>query len=273
MRILDWAAKLFAAGTVATILLVPTLAHAGRSCEEQPISLTTLQKALGTAQIVQAKLNESGSDIALIGRIGKDLSQYHLRYSHVGIAFRDSHDQAWQVMELLNQCGTADSDLWADGLGNFFLDDVFSFDSIVLIPPPDIRQRLMDRLHDQAQLLKFHEKKYNMLAYSFSTKYQNSNQWVLENLAVAESTVTPISTREQAQTWLQSAAYVPSELKLGPLTRLGGRMFKVNIAFDDHPNELRFSNRIQVVTVDSIIDFLRKRNEGWQMIEIAGAQN
>ncbi|XLM22221.1 DUF2145 domain-containing protein, partial [Chromobacterium piscinae] len=32
----------------------------------------------------------------------------------------------------------------------------------------------------------------------------------------------------------------------------GGRMFKANVAFDDHPNELRFADRIQTVSVDSI---------------------
>jgi hypothetical protein len=50
-------------------------------------------------------------------------------------------------------------------------------------------------------------------------------------------------------------------------------MFKANVAFDDHPNELRFSDRINVVTVDSIVDFLRKRNEGWRIVELRdGAQ-
>jgi hypothetical protein len=67
--------------------------------------------------------------------------------------------------------------------------------------------------------------------------------------------------------------YQPTEMHIGPLKRLGGRMFKANVAFDDHPNELRFSDRINVVTVDSIVDFLRKRNEGWRIVELRdGAQ-
>jgi hypothetical protein len=58
--------------------------------------------------------------------------------------------------------------------------------------------------------------------------------------------------------------YTPTEMHLGPLTRLGGRAFKANIAFDDHPGALRFSDRINAVTVDSMLAFLRGRDEGWR---------
>ncbi|HSY27441.1 MAG TPA: DUF2145 domain-containing protein [Burkholderiaceae bacterium] len=256
------------AGLLAATLLLPLAAEAGQSCNEKPLSEATLSKALTTAQNVQAELNESGSDVAILGRVGQDLSEYGLHYSHVGIAFRAGTEQPWHVLELLNQCGTANSDLWADGLGNFFMDDMFSFDAIILVPPPELRQRLTDRLRNTTQLRQLYEPKYNMVAYPFSVKYQNSNQWVLENLAAAESRDMRIITREQAQAWLKMVGYQPTEMHVGPLKRLGGRMFKANVAFDDHPNELRYSDRINAVTVDSIVDFLRKRNEGWRAIEI-----
>lgn len=259
----NWKAGLFAAA-----LLMPLAAVAGKSCNGQELSAVTLSRAMTTAQNVQARLDESGSDVAILGRVGQDLSEYGLRYSHVGLAFRTGADQPWHVLELLNQCGTADSDLWADGLGNFFLDDMFSFDAIILVPPQGLRQRLSDRLRNVEQLRQLHQSKYNMAAYPFSVKYQNSNQWVLENLAAAESRDMQITTREQAQAWLKMVGYKPTELHIGPLKRLGGRMFKANVAFDDHPNELRFSDRINTVTVDSIVEFLRKRNEDWKVIEI-----
>jgi hypothetical protein len=264
-----WAPNL-KAGLLAAILLLPLAAEAGQSCSDQPLSEVTLRKALNTAQNVQAKLNESGSDVAILGRVGQDLSEYGLHYSHVGIAFRAGPEQPWHVLELLNLCGTANSDLWADGLGNFFMDDMFSFDSIILVPPPELRQRLTARLRNTAQLRQLYEPKYNMVAYPFSVKYQNSNQWVLENLAAAESREMEITDRGQAQAWLKMVGYQPTELHIGPLKRLGGRMFKANVAFDDHPNELRYSDRINAVTVDSIVGFLRKRNEGWRIIELRG---
>ena len=54
------------------------------------------------------------------------------------------------------------------------------------------------------------------------------------------------------------SGYQPSVLKIGPLTRLGGRMTAANVAFDDQPNEKRFSDRIETVTVDSVLAWLRR---------------
>jgi len=64
--------------------------------------------------------------------------------------------------------------------------------------------------------------------------------------------------------------YRPTEMHIGPLARLGGRLFKANVAFDDHPNALRFSGRINVVTVESIMAFVRQRDEGWTVRELKG---
>ena len=47
-------------------------------------------------------------------------------------------------------------------------------------------------------------------------------------------------------------------MKIGAMTRLGGRMTAANIAFDDHPNEKRFADRIETVTVDSVMSFLQR---------------
>jgi TonB family protein len=41
------------------------------------------------------------------------------------------------------------------------------------------------------------------------------------------------------------------------LTRLGARIGSANIAFDDHPNEKRYSDRIETVTVDSMISWMK----------------
>jgi hypothetical protein len=67
-----------------------------------------------------------------------------------------------------------------------------------------------------------------------------------------------VTAREQAQAWLKFKGYEPTTLKLGPLTRLGGRITAANVAFDDHPNDKRFSDRIETVTVDSVFDWLQR---------------
>jgi hypothetical protein len=253
---------------LAASCIVP--AHAGRSCEEQPITQKAFSDAMATGQGLQAVLDASGVDVALVARQGQDLSRYRLKYSHAGLAFRSAPGQPWRVVELLNDCGTADSELWVDGLANFFLDDPLTLDALVMSPPPKVAARLKEMLADPAALRKLHQMKYNMVAYPFSTKYQNSNQWVLEVLAASEASDVRVRTREQAQGWLKLAGYQPTEMNIGPLTRLGGRMFKANIAFDDHPSALRFSDRINAVTVDSVQAFLLSREEGWRAQEVKG---
>jgi hypothetical protein len=62
---------------------------------------------------------------------------------------------------------------------------------------------------------------------------------------------------QRAQAWLQFKGYQPTALNIGPLTRLGGRMTAANVAFDDHPNEKRYADRIETVTVDSVFSWMQ----------------
>jgi hypothetical protein len=81
-------------------------------------------------------------------------------------------------------------------------------------------------------------------------------------LAAAWAPEGSVSNRSQAQSWLRRSGYQPTLLRLGALERLGGRLFRANVAFDDHPAELRFSGQIYTVTVDSIANFVRRLDPG-----------
>ena len=74
----------------------------------------------------------------------------------------------------------------------------------------------------------------------------------------ATGAAATVRTREQAQAWLQFKGYEPTTLRLGALTRLGGRVGSANIAFDDHPSDKRFADRIETVTVDSVLAWLAR---------------
>lgn len=261
-------AALGALALAAAVCAAP--AYAGQACEQQVLTQQSFNNAIAAGQVLQAALDASGAEVAVVARHGQDLSKYRLKYSHAGLAYRTGAGQPWRIYELLNDCGTADSALWVDGLANFFLDDPFSYDALVMTPPPQVAARLTQALADPAALHRLHELKYNMVAYPFSTKYQNSNQWVLEVMAAAQASDVQVRTREQAQAWLKMTGFQPTEMKLGPMTRLGGRMFKANIAFDDHPSELRYADRINVVTVDAILAFVQTRQQGWRVQEIKG---
>ena len=140
------------------------------------------------------------------------------------------------------------------------MDDLFEFQAGVVVLTPAVQARLLPVLRDNTRLAQLNTPDYNMLAYPWSQRYQQSNQWAIETLALSEE--AGASTRERAQAWLKLKSYEPTVLRLGALTRLGARATAANIAFDDHPNEKRFADRIETVTVDSVFDWLRRSQLG-----------
>ena len=251
------------------VLAAATLhAHAGRPCEERVTGPETVARALELALKTREQLDASDASVAIIGRAGQDLSKWNLHYSHLGFVWRDHPKGKWMVVHQLNQCGTASSDIYDEGLGNFFLDDLWRMEAVILVPSKGTQERVVAVLAANKHL-RLHQPSYNMVAYPFSSRYQNSNQWALEIFAMAEARDAVIGSREQAQDWLKLAGYQPTELRLGPLTRLGARVTKANITFDDHPNELRFSDRIRTVTVDSVLRFVEQREPEARRIEVA----
>jgi hypothetical protein len=249
-----WRVGLLLAG-----LLAAGQAQAGRPCQESQLKAETVMQGMELAAKTRQALDASGAQVALVARVGQDLSKYKLRYSHVGIAWRDHPKGRWLVVHELNHCGAADSALYNEGLGNFFLDDMFAFETLIVTPNAAIQRRLAELLAADGGK-RFHTPQYNMVSYVFSTRYQNSNQWVLEMLAAAGATDVPVTSREQAQAWLKLTGFQPITLQIPALTRLGGRMFRANIAFDDHPNDRRMAGQIDTVTVDSIVRFMEGRD-------------
>lgn len=235
--------------------LVP--AYAGTACTEKPQTAETVQKAFQLAMKTREALDTSGAQVALVGRVGQDLSKYNLRYSHMAFIWRDHPQGRWLAVHELNQCGTAQSALYNEGLANFFFDDMFAWDAIIITPSPELQSQIVAQLRQTQLLNALHEPHYNMVAYPFSTQYQNSNQWVLEVLSNAMSKQA-LTDRQSAQNWLKQSAYKPSMLRILALHRLAGRMFQANVAFDDHPMSDRVVGKIEVATVESVTDFIKK---------------
>ncbi len=243
---------------VVALVLSPA-AHAGRSCDSQPLDARAIEQGMALAQrttdALDAEHTRSGARVVVLGRAGQDLSKYKLRYSHLGWAYKTPAGP-WRVVHKLNECGTAVGDIYRQGLGEFFLDDLWRHEAAWVVPVPALQAPLLALLTDPARSTQMHTRPYSMVSYVWGLRYQQSNQWALETLAAA---VEPsIQEREQAQAWLRFKGYQPTNLRLGPLTRLGGRLSSANVAFDDHPNDKRFSDRIETVTVDSVLDWLTR---------------
>lgn len=242
-------------------------ARAGRSCEPAPGDAAKVVQSLDLAYRTRLALDEAGAQVALLARAGQDLSKYQLTYSHLALAWRDHPDGRWIVVHELNECGTAASALYNDGLGNFFLENLFEYKSMIILPNPTV-QAALARVLASNTARRLHAAHYNMLAFPYSTKYQNSNQWVLETYAAANAAPGAVETRTEAQAWLNTAGYRPITLRIPASTRLGARLFRANIAFDDQPFERRMAGQIDTVTVDSVLRFIRERDPAMREIPV-----
>lgn len=232
-------------------------ALAGQTCTEAAITPGELRSALALGSRVRDTLNASGAKVALIGRIGADLGEYGLRYSHVGFVQRDDITGRWRVVHLLNRCGTAESALFEEGLGAFFLDHPKQYEAILLLPTPAEQARIAAVLSRHAADT-LYDPHYNMIANAHATRFQNSNQWVLESLAMALAADGTVATREDAQRFLYSAGYRPGVLHIGLGKRLGARMFAANVSFSDHPIDALANSSFEVVTVESVLSFMKR---------------
>ena len=259
---------------LCSVMLVATLAAAGgpalagQNCEPRKPSLDSIRRDLALAASVADQLDEmarrDGTQVVLIARVGQDLSQYGLRYSHLGIAYRDdaalTGRGAWRVVHKLNQCGSERSMLYRQGLAEFFGDGLYAHDAGIVVLKPGIAMRLTKQLKDDMLLTTLHEPRYNMLAYPWSGPYQQSNQWAIETLAML---VDPaVVSRAAARNWLLAHDYRPTTLQISSLTRLGARVSSASISFDDHPFGRRMAGQIDTVTVDSVFAWMQRSGLG-----------
>lgn len=246
----------------ATLALAATAAQAGRPCEPQRAGTDEVARGMALAARAAASLDATGAQVVVLARAGQDLSRWGLAWSHFGLAYRDGDGprSRWRVVHKLNQCGTSTASLYRQGLGEFFLDQPHRYEAAFVELAPEVQSRLLPLLRDNARVDDWHEPRYSMVAYAWATRYQQSNQWALETLAGAMD--AGATTRSRAQAWLQLRGYEPTTLRIDPLTRLGGRLTRANIEFDDHPNAKRFSDRIETVTVDSVFAWLQRSGLG-----------
>jgi hypothetical protein len=246
----------------AVLLLAGGAAQAGRSCEQRPLTPASIEQAMRLAEQTAARLEQSGAQVVVLARAGQNLGEYGLRYSHLGFAYRDSRGGpgVWRVVHKLNECGSARASLYRQGLAEFFLDNLWQHEAAMVVLAPSTQATLHAALIDDRRVARLDTPAYSMVAYPWSVQYQQSNQWALETLAAAED--PSADTRERAQAWLKLKGYEPTTLRLPAMKRLGARIATANVAFDDHPGEKRFSDRIETVTVDSVFHWLERAGLG-----------
>ena len=233
-------------------------AQAGRNCESKPPTADAVERSMALAERALRQLDATGAQVVVLARAGQNLSEYSLRYSHLGFAYRDTN--GWRVVHKLNQCGSARASIYRQGLGEFFMDDLYQYEGALVVPTAEVQARLWPALADNARVAQLNTPAYSVVAYPWAVTYQQSNQWAIETLAMTQDPAA--STRERAQAWLKLHGYQPTTLHISAFKRLGARMTAANVAFDDHPNDKRFSDRIETVTVDSVFAWLNRSGLG-----------
>jgi hypothetical protein len=247
---------------LAALLTYSCSAFAGQGCEGRALEPNNVVHALTFTEKVIKKLDEmypGENQVILLGRMGQDISKYNQKYSHGGYAYKENG--YWVITHELNKCSTDQSSVYHEGIANFFLDDMFKYETVLISFKEPYNTQLLNTLKDNKAALKMHEPKYNMLAYPFSTKYQNSNGWLIETFITSTVDILgkKIESREAAQQVLKEIQYKPAILHIGTFTRLGARMTKANIAFDDQPFNERMAGNIQTVTFDGMIEFFDQK--------------
>jgi len=232
----------------AVLASMACTALAGQQWAVREIEPEKSRLSMQLGDVTRAALGTIDDEVVLIARVGQDLEKYGLTYSHMGFAVREHPAGAWSVVHKLNRCGSTESALYDEGLVNFFADAPHRYQAGIWRLAPAAQRRLKAALLGE-EARTYHQPHYNVVAYPFDTRYQNSNGWVLEMLAFAYA--------GEGEAWLKAHAYLPTQVEANILTRFGARFVNAQIVFDDLPPALLRAGQIQVVTVDSVIAWLR----------------
>lgn len=239
---------------LAFLMLITAMPlRAGTACTAEPVGANALAAAAEAALRTKRALDLEDAPIALLSRVGRDVSSYGLVYSHVGFVLRDHPAGRWTVVHLLNTCGTEHSALFAEGLVNFFTDDLINQDARITWIEPELADRLIAILFGE-DLHRVHQPRYSVIARPGSRRFQNSTGWVLDALMAAQ--LSGQADRARAQAMAIAQGFEPDLIPIDYSKRLVGGLFAANASFTDHPVGTRLSGRYPVVTVRAILRHL-----------------
>lgn len=247
--------------------LVPGDDGRGRSFSTHPwrrprlsaarLALMRVRELEMTARL-ERLLERHAGEVALISRVGSDLSRNRFEgeapyYTHVGIALREQH--RWWVHQLLNTHGGPGGHLYRQPLVDFFRDDPYEYRVALLVPSVDLQARIASTLRSPMRLA-LYTHRYSRICYPYSTRYLNSNQWVAEIIAAAQ---TSCRSRQEAQQHLRASGYGPCVLLAsGVVSQFVAGWFMRNTRFDDHPISNRLAGRLEFSMETSLRDYLRR---------------
>lgn len=240
---------------LATIALVAGAANANAGCSTTTDDATRIEKGMALAMSTHAALERSGARAVILTRADTDLSSWGMRWSHLGIAYRDSNgpgSPVWYVVHHIVQCTSPTANLYRQGIGDFYMAGPYRYEAAYAVLRPDIQARLVQLLRVNRTAALLHHFKSNVIGYPWSTSYQQENQWVLETLAAAASP-GPVGDRGEAQEILRKAHYTPSTVSVADVKRVRARGYLPWAFIDDQPEENLNAGRLVTTTADGVL--------------------
>lgn len=205
---------------------------------------------------VEKDLAAKGARVAIVSRLGRPRSELPpgLSYTHVGFAVYsvittdDGRQLPGYVMYNLYQRGTEPdrSDLVQDFPADFFA-GVYALDAGIIIPKPELQQRLLDTIASDAYG-KLHVPAYSAIANPFNVQLQNCTEFVLDVVTAAlyqTDDIGQIKANEKAY-------FAATPVAINPLKLALGSMFMKDISLADQPG------KPELASFNSIAAFMQK---------------
>lgn len=225
------------------------------------------------AQKLVASLDRDARRLALVGRIGSDLSTLRFeneqpRITHVAFALREA--DGWSIRHVMNTQEGSAGHLYRQKPIEFFRDDPFEYRATILVPSLEIQERIAALL-ESGGADALHNPRYSRISYPFATRYQNSNQWVVEVVGAAQSGAT---SRDIIQHYLAENGLAPSVLRtVGIIWQKLSLLTSRNTHFDDHPLRERLRGRFSFVLGSSLARYMRETDRVLAEAEVSLEEN
>jgi len=231
------------------------------------ITAADQDRMLRFSAVVKEELERSGAQVALVSRAGTDLSRFGIRYSHAGIALRDSPNGAWSVRQLYYACDESRPRVFDQGMAGFVVGaDAARLGYVSMVMPAGPRaDALASTALDKPLALALLASDYSANAYAWATRYQNCNQWVMEMLAGAWGARRG---RSEAQQWLREQDYAPEEVKIPGQALMFAGQFIPLFHLSDHPVDDIYALKMRVSMPSSIEAFARREVPQAQRVEM-----
>jgi hypothetical protein len=239
---------------------------------------------------------------ALLSKINKS---ENLKYSHLGIAFRnldlkhpDDQQQItgvgtgkWAFYHLLYACKKPEfleqqgdyiksSHIFKGTVQSFFFDRLSGYDAEFIVPTQMIQDNLENILLQKRQAYSFQQNHYNAAAKIDDLSQQNSNQFVAEALAAALKPEGQVTSRETALQVLKETGFAANKLAPTGLMSVMTLPFIQNLISGMMPTvclksqpDLKKYGIGEIVTANSVVSWMERNNMVDYKLEIGISKN